>query len=471
MLFAQHQGRCFVSLVEQSVAASEASFLQTFGTLGSELEERVIELIDRLYRAVEQKSFRHWGCSTREEFRQRVQIPKEEFDELLRLGKTYLHKLQWTAPQLRRLGLRRARLLRMSTERLDRRHGSAAANRFLHLAMQRTCCELESKYEIDSLLSEALAPPPVSTSTLTAPATAEPPCPAAELALVRSTLLRQIAIGKNRFPQPPADFIISPQAWLQLTFAVQTASHLLMIGPAGSGKTELAAQLAQATGRRLQSFSFGAMSDPRTSLIGTTHFSPETGTVFFSSRFANAIQQPRTIILLDELNRTDRETFNMLMPLLDGQKYLAMDEARNSPIIRVAEDLCFLGTMNVGPQYTATSALDAAIRDRFHSVLRIHYPPPAEEALLLRKRHPGIAPKDAEILVKIAGKQRSLARDGEFEFAISTRMLLATCLQLEYGIRLAEAIEFTLTSHFSDEGGLASDQTRFRQLLQQFITS
>jgi hypothetical protein len=48
-------------------------------------------------------------------------------------------------------------------------------------------------------------------------------------------------------------------------------------------------------------------------------------------------------------------------------------------------------------------------------------------------------------------------------------MLLATAKQIGFGIPPKEAIEFTLTSHFSSAGGDLSDNARFQQLVQRFL--
>ncbi len=122
--------------------------------------------------------------------------------------------------------------------------------------------------------------------------------------------------------------------------AVNLERAVLVMGPAGCGKTELVSLLANAMSLPLYRFSFGAMSDARTSLIGTTQYSPEKGSYFLQSRFAQAIQSNNGIILLDEFNRCGPDASNILLPLLDGQRYLSMDESG--------------GTVSVGKAYVSS---------------------------------------------------------------------------------------------------------------------
>ena len=66
---------------------------------------------------------------------------------------------------------------------------------------------------------------------------------------------------------------------------------------------------------------------------------------------------------LDELSRAGRDAFNILLPLLDGQGYLPLDEAEDAAVVHRAPGVSFLATANLGMEYTGTEPLDLALKD------------------------------------------------------------------------------------------------------------
>jgi nitric oxide reductase NorQ protein len=175
-------------------------------------------------------------------------------------------------------------------------------------------------------------------------------------------------------------------------------------------KTELAAHLAAATGRRLYPINMGATTDPRTTLIGTTH-SRNGQTIFCQSLFVDGIQDSLALILLDEISRAIHEASHILFPMLDSQGYLALDESH--PPARVEKDpnAVLFATANFGEGYTGTREMDRALKDRF-TIVELDYPPTDIENQLLVSRA-RIGAKDAAALVRIANECRSQWRKGE----------------------------------------------------------
>lgn len=258
-------------------------------------------------------------------------------------------------------------------------------------------------------------------------------------------------------------FHVLDEVWRQCLFSLASNSNVMLTGSSGSGKTELCTYLAKQVGRPICVLNLGAMTEARMSLIGNVNYSPEKGTYFSESRFVRAITTKNTIVVLDELSRAPRDAFNILFPVLDSRRELAVDEAGDK-VIKVAEGVCFIATANVGTEYTGTSAIDRALKDRF-SQIEIDFPPKDNEIALLVART-GIPLKFAGYLVGIAGNQRMRANnDMEFVEQISTRMLLNAAQQYAFGLPFSECLRYAITGMFSGEGNEASDRFKINQII------
>jgi len=263
------------------------------------------------------------------------------------------------------------------------------------------------------------------------------------------------------------EFYVEPKVWDQLLYSLGTGSNTLLLGPAGCGKSELLEVLADKSGRPLFPFNFGAMTEPRTALLGNVNLDPKKGTWFSESRFIKAIQTPNAIVMLDELSRAPIDAFNILLPLLDGQKYLSLDESEDKGTVTTAEGVTFLATANIGMEYTGTGTMDRALRDRFASV-DLEFPPEDKEIEVIHHRTK-LAKLETSWLVLIANKQRKLAREGQYVEQISTRVLIQVANQIVFGISISQAIAYGMESLFSGEGGVTSDRTKVMLIVKATI--
>jgi len=268
----------------------------------------------------------------------------------------------------------------------------------------------------------------------------------------------------------PDDLVMTDLKWKYLVRSALRGKNIMMTGPAGTGKT-LAAQTLQKTMKRPYFyFNLGATQDPRGTLIGNTHFKKDTGTTFAESVFVKAIQTKDAIILLDELSRAHPEAWNILMTVLDpGQKYLRLDEHQDAPTIPVAEGVTFIATANIGNEYTATRAMDRALVDRF-IIVEMDVLNKDQEKKLLKRKHPTLSDAAATAVADIASITRTeLSSDNpKISTAISTRISVEMGGLLADGFSPAEAAEVCIYPFFDKSGGLDSERTYIKQLVQKY---
>ena len=258
--------------------------------------------------------------------------------------------------------------------------------------------------------------------------------------------------------------------WKYLMRSGMRGKNIMMTGPAGSGKTMSAKALVNALDRPDFYFNLGATQDPRATLIGNTHFNKEKGTYFSEALFVKAIQTKDAVILLDELSRAHPDAWNILMTVLDaGQRYLRLDEASTQATIRVAEGVTFIATANIGNEYTSTRVMDKALMDRF-TVIEMDLLDKDEEADLLKYMFPLVPQKELENIAGIAEMTRKECNNEESRLSspVSTRTSVEVASLLYDGFKLEEAAQITIYPQYTVDGGVDSERTFVKQIVQKF---
>jgi len=268
----------------------------------------------------------------------------------------------------------------------------------------------------------------------------------------------------------PKTLILSDVKWKYLVRSVLRGKNLMITGPAGCGKTLAVTTVASAMDRPFYYFNLGATQDPRSTLIGNTHFNKDTGTYFADSTFIKALQTENAVILLDELSRAHPEAWNILMTVLDeSQRYVRVDESPTSPVIKVANGVSFIATANIGMEYTSTRQIDRAIADRFQ-ILEMDILNKQQQMELVSMTCPTMDAKTVEILADVYNATQVEALDGSrISTAISTRTLLAAAGLICDGFTLQEAADVCIYPYYSNDGGLESERTYVKQIVQKFI--
>ena len=270
----------------------------------------------------------------------------------------------------------------------------------------------------------------------------------------------------------PKGLIMNEIKWKYLIRSAARGKNIMMTGPAGCGKTMAAKSLVDALDRPNFYFNLGATQDPRATLIGNVHYNKAKGTYFSESLFVKAITTENSVILLDELSRAHPDAWNILMTVLDeGQRYLRLDEAEGQSTINVAKGVTFVATANIGNEYTSTRVMDRALVDRFTNI-EMDVLTDTDEVKLLSMLFPNVKEDLINNVAELAWVTRveAGADEGKLSNHISTRATVEIAGLIYDGFTLNEAAEVAILPRFDAAGGLESERTFVKQLLQKYTS-
>ena len=293
------------------------------------------------------------------------------------------------------------------------------------------------------------------------------PVPDPEVPTEHAELMKLI---HTSYDLKPKGLKMNELKWKYLMRSGMRGKNIMMTGPAGCGKTMAAKALVSALDRPDFYFNLGATQDPRATLVGNTHFSKETGTYFSEALFVKAIQTPNAVILLDELSRAHPDAWNILMTVLDsGQRYLRLDEASGQATINVADGVTFIATANIGNEYTSTRVMDKALMDRF-TIIEMDLLNAEDEAELLKYMFPLVAERDIKSIAGITEMTRKECNNEESRLSapVSTRTAVEMTSLLYDGFTLQEASDITIYPQYTADGGVDSERTFVKQIVQKF---
>jgi MoxR-like ATPase len=219
---------------------------------------------------------------------------------------------------------------------------------------------------------------------------------------------------------------------------------LMLVGPAGCGKTSMASTAAKAYGMKLTVISCSAgMSEG--DLLGKLLPIGEGGSfVFVEGLFLKAYREGH-LILIDEMDAADANLLLVLNSAIANGFVTVHGLLANGGEARVERhpDTVIMAAANTwgagaDTQYVGRAALDAATLDRFHR-MHVDYCNTIEEAM---------APASIVARVHII---RAKARAAKLRQVVSTRMIIRMAVLVDSGLTLDEAAAAELAPWSQDE--------------------
>lgn len=212
--------------------------------------------------------------------------------------------------------------------------------------------------------------------------------------------------------------------------------------------TELIQIACKQLGLNLYVIDMSGMTDPVAGLIGVHRLgNSDVGSYFDFSRFSEAIQDEKGVVLLDELNRAALESANILLPVTDDRRQLYCDVASKNVNRIIEVKASIVATANIGFEYVGVNSIDRALLDRFNQI-ELNILSNEHETILLQKRR-GISEFNAKIIVKVVQDIRTLYEKQEITTFISTRYTLEVASLVSDGWDLIDAFSLIIYPLFS----------------------
>ena len=259
------------------------------------------------------------------------------------------------------------------------------------------------------------------------------------------SLLDRIRI-EHPCPDISSGFYVEPRIWEFLVRNIIQHKNTMLIGPTGTGKTEIIMNICKSLDIDCHIYDMGSMQDPLTDLLGS-HRLENGSSVFDYAKFVEDVQKPG-VILLDELSRAPLMTNNILFPCLDVRRQLPVEiaDSHHDRVIKVHPECTFIATANIGSEYSGTNEIDAALLNRFLPLQLDYLPANVEQEILMIRTK--IDPQIAAEVVARFNTIRMAYNENRISKTVSTRELIACGEMIADGFTMNDALNFIICQKF-----------------------
>ena len=249
---------------------------------------------------------------------------------------------------------------------------------------------------------------------------------------------RTTTLWDGTHPDTPKvnDRYVWPQPATEIALCqIARGENVMLYGPAGTGKTEWAVQLAARTRRPFALISCDTGTDAST-LVGMT-VPDANGVTWQDGQLTRAIQTAGCVVCLDEPSVARPGALFVMQNVLANRQLFIAETGRR---VCVAPGVVFMTTDNTNGTgggarkgYTDTNRLNTAFLDRFGVRVRIDYLPATQEASVIAAKT-GCTIELAHLLVSAATVTRAAADNQQLSHGIGLRRLFAWAQILTDGI-------------------------------------
>lgn len=306
----------------------------------------------------------------------------------------------------------------------------------------------------------------VATAASTTTAAETTPSGARVYRVGRGTLIERTdldAEDEYHVPSHDAAWMVGAremEVWEVSACAIEDAENILISGPTGGGKTATVMQIGAVINQPV--YRHQMKGETRAAeFLGekTVEIDETTGqnhVVFKYGILAKAMKRGWWL-LIDEIDMAPPEVLTVLQGVLEGgdRKRLQLVENEGEvieahPGFRIIATANTLGRGDESGLYAGTKVLNAAFLDRFETVIQFDYPDAETEASIIVGKSK-IGKREANRMVKIAGRVREANANEECECTMSTRQLIAWARKSDKLASVQRAAIYTILNKLNSE--------------------